>query len=126
MAQVTVLLVDDDPLLRSLGKELLEHLGYRVEVAGDGPEAMQVFRRAAAVDLVILDFYLPGQDGYQVLQALKSLDPGVRVLLASGFFSSQDEARLKAGGARDLINKPYRLGELKERIQKVLAGQEGG
>lgn len=125
MAPVTILLVDDDPLIRSLGKELLERLGYRVAVAEDGAEALTVWRRLGGLDLVILDYHLPGQDGCQVLGQLRTLDPGVRVLMASGFFSSQDVARLKEEGARGLIYKPYRVAELQSRIQKVLSGLEG-
>ncbi len=125
MAPVTILLVDDDPLIRTLGKELLERLGYRVEVAEDGAEALKVWRGLGGVDLVIMDYNLPEEDGCQVLVKLRTLDPGVRVLMASGFFSSQDVARLKEEGARGLIYKPYRLAELQSRIQEVLSGLSG-
>ena len=64
----TILLVDDDPLIRGLGQELLEHLGYRMETAGDGTEAQKKFHRLGRVDLVWLDFYLPGHDGRQALR----------------------------------------------------------
>ncbi|MHB8068592.1 MAG: response regulator [Desulfobaccales bacterium] len=120
-----ILLVDDDALIRSLGKELLEHLGYQVEVAQDGPEALEIFRRLGGVDLVILDFYLPGRDGLQVLQDLKALDAQVRVLLASGFFPAEEVARIKEMGAAGLIYKPYRVAELESRIRLVLQGMSG-
>ena len=90
--------MDDDPLIRGLGQELLEHLGYRVETAGDGSEALAKFQKMGRVDLVVLDYYLPGQNGCQVLKEFKILDKRARVLVASGFFSSQDTASLKAGG----------------------------
>ncbi len=125
MAPVTILLVDDDPLIRTLVKELLERLGYRVEVAEDGAEALKVWRSLGGVDLVIMDYNLPEEDGCQVLGKLRTLDPGVRVLMASGFFSFQDVARLKEEGARGLIYKPYRLAELQSRIQQVLSGLGG-
>ena len=51
---LTILLVDDDPLIRVLGQELLEHLGYRVVTAADGPEALEKFQRMGLVDLVLL------------------------------------------------------------------------
>lgn len=120
-----ILLVDDDPLIRSLGKELLEHLGYKVEAARDGREAKDLYRRLGQVDLVILDYYLPDRDGLQVLQDLQALDPGVRVLVASGFFSSQEVARIKEMGAAGFIYKPYRLAELESRIRLVLQGMPG-
>lgn len=123
-APTTILLVDDDPLIRILGRELLEHLGYRVETAEDGSEALQKYRQGRA-DLVVLDFYLPDQSGGQVLRQFKALDAHVRVLMASGFFSSQEAANLKQEGALGLIHKPYRLPDLDLRIRAVLSGRSG-
>jgi CheY-like chemotaxis protein len=120
-----ILLVDDDPLIRGLGQELLEHLGYRVETAGDGSEALKKFQGMKRVDLVVLDYYLPGQNGYEVLKEFKMLDKRARVLVASGFLTSQDMANLKEEGALGLINKPYRLADLQHRIKAVLAGRSG-
>jgi CheY-like chemotaxis protein len=121
----TILLVDDDPLIRGLGRELLEHLGYRVETAGDGSEALKKFQGMSRVDLVVLDYCLPGQNGCEVLKEFKILDKRARVLVASGFLSTQDMASLKAEGALGLISKPYRLGDLQYRIKAVLAGRSG-
>jgi DNA-binding NarL/FixJ family response regulator len=69
--------------------------------------------------------YLPGQNGGQVLREFKALDDRVRVLMASGFFSPQEATSLKKEGAWGLIYKPYRLTELENRIQAVLAGRSG-
>ncbi|MDD2901892.1 MAG: response regulator [Syntrophales bacterium] len=120
-----ILLVDDDPLIRSLGKELLEHLGYKVETASDGREALECYHRLKGVDLVILDYYLPDRDGLKVLDDLRAFDPGVRVLVASGYFSTQEVDRIKATGAAGFIYKPYRLSELENRIRLVLQGASG-
>jgi CheY-like chemotaxis protein len=125
MAPVTILLVDDDPLIRLLGRELLEHQGYQVKAAGDGVEALRLYRSLGKVDLVILDYYLPDQNGLEVLEQLKALDPKVRVIMASGFFSPQEVARLAEGGAQGVIHKPYHLAELETRIRKALAGFSG-
>jgi two-component system, cell cycle sensor histidine kinase and response regulator CckA len=121
----TILLVDDDPLIRGLGQELLEHLGYRVETAEDGSEALKKFQGMKQVDLVLLDFFLPGQNGCEVLKEFKLLDKRTRVLVASGFLSSQDMADLKKEGASGMINKPYRLKDLQHRIKAVLGGRSG-
>jgi len=121
----TILLVDDDPLIRNLGQELLEHLGYKVETAGDGSEALKKFKGMERVDLVLLDYFLPGQNGCEVLKEFKLLDKRARVLVASGFLSSQDMASLKKEGALGMINKPYRLTELQHRIKAVLGGRSG-
>jgi two-component system cell cycle sensor histidine kinase/response regulator CckA len=121
----TILLVDDDPLILVLGQELLERLGYRVETARDGSEALAKYRQMGRADLVLLDFYLPGQTGREVLKEFKSLDQGARVLMMSGFLSSRDMAKLKQEGALGLINKPYRVTELQSRIKAVLGGRSG-
>jgi DNA-binding response OmpR family regulator len=122
---VTILLVDDDPMIRSLGGELLAHLGYEVITAADGPAAVRAYRQHGSVDLVILDHHLPGHSGLSVLQTLKTGDPGVRVLMASGYFSPHEVVRLRDSGAVGLIHKPFRVGELETRIRLALAGLSG-
>jgi two-component system cell cycle sensor histidine kinase/response regulator CckA len=124
--RVTILLVDDDPLIRSLGRELLEKLGYRVAAAGDAYEALEFYRRLGGADLVILDYYLPDRDGCHILQELKALDGEVRVLMASGFFPAREAARLRKEGALGFINKPYRVAELESRIEEALRGCRPG
>ncbi len=120
MARANIVLIDDDPLIRSLGKELLEALGYRVATAQDGMEAIQVYRRQDRVDLVILDYHLPDRNGHLVMQDILALDPGIRIMMTSGYFSSKEAARLKESGAAGLIDKPFRLKELAARIREVL------
>lgn len=122
---VTILLVDDDPLICTLGRELLETLGYQVKVARDGPEALRLYQQARRPDLVILDYYLPGDNGSHILAQLKGLDPKVRVMLASGFLASQEVARLKEQGASGLIYKPFRVQDLEAQIRRILAGPPG-
>lgn len=124
-AGATILLVDDDPLIRGLGRELLENLGYRVETAADGAEALKKYQQMGGADLVVMDYYMPGLKGGQVLREFKTLDRRARVLVASGFISSQEAARLKEQGALGLIQKPYRLTELARRIRAALAARPG-
>lgn len=122
---VKILLVDDDPLICQLGRTLLENLGYQVEVARAGREALRLYRKRKRPDLVILDYYLPGDNGSDVLEKIKNLDPEARVVLASGFLPPQEVAHLKEQGASGLIYKPFRLQELEARIRQVLAGEPG-
>ncbi len=116
---VTILLVDDDPLILELGQELLEHLGYRVETASDAAPALEVFARQGA-DLVIMDYRLPGMDGCRLLQELQALNAGVRVLVATGHLSPQEVTRLWAGGVGGIIYKPFRLEELQQQLKAAL------
>ncbi len=122
---INILLVDDEPLICALGRELLENLGYQVEVARAGPEALRLYQQERRPDLVILDYYLPGDNGAHILGQLKNLDPEARVVLASGFLAPQEVAHLKEQGASGLIYKPFRVKELEAQIQRILAGQPG-
>jgi len=120
MASRTILLVDDDPLIRQLGGELLGHLGFRVATAGDAPQALEAFHSLDRVDLVILDYHLPGMNGHWLLQKLKGLDAGVRVLMASGFLSIREATRLLESGVQGIICKPFRLVELQPLLQALM------
>lgn len=122
---VHILLVDDDPLIRILGRELLENLGYRVEIAGDGAEVLEQCARGQVPDLVILDFHLPVSSGLEVVQRLRASHPEVRVLVASGFFSAQEVAELREMGAAGFLHKPFRVSELRSRIEEILGGPAG-
>ncbi|MFZ2088424.1 MAG: response regulator [Desulfobaccales bacterium] len=117
---IQILLVDDDLHIRSLGRELLEKLGYGVETAENGWEVLEKLRQGRPLDLVILDYHLPGMNGLEVMARLKTLYPGAEVLMASGFFSNQEKEQLRAGGARGFLDKPFRLKELQSRIEEIL------
>ena len=124
-SKANILLVDDDPHIRSLGREILEKLGYQVETAAHGEEVLARFSQGQALDLVILDYHLPGMSGLEVIHRLKGLYPGTEVLVASGFFSNRDKEQLTAGGATGFLCKPFRLGELRSRIEEVLGEFSG-
>jgi CheY-like chemotaxis protein len=117
---IQILLVDDDLHIRSLGRELLEKLGYGVETAENGEEVLKKLHQGRPLDLVILDYHLPGMSGLEVMRRLKTLYPGIEVLVASGFFSNREKEQLTAGGARGFLDKPFRMRELKSLIEEVL------
>jgi two-component system, cell cycle sensor histidine kinase and response regulator CckA len=117
--KVRIWLVDDDPHIRSLGGELLERLGYDVETAEQGEEVLEKFRQGRSVDLVILDYHLPGMSGLEVCRRLKNLDPGIRLLVASGFSSAREIEQFKAAGAAGFLRKPFRLKEIQSQIEEI-------
>jgi CheY-like chemotaxis protein len=122
---VQILLVDDDLHIRSQGRELLEKLGYVVETAENGEEVLEKFHQGRPRDLVILDYHLSGMSGLEVVQRLTALYPETEALVASGFFSNREKEALTAGGARGFLDKPFRLKELKSRIEEVLEERAG-
>ena len=86
----TILLVDDEAIIRNLGRTILQRYGYRVLLAEDGLEALQVYRQhGEPIDLVILDLVMPRLSGHDTLRQLQQLDPDVRVLFSSGYSAEQ-------------------------------------
>jgi two-component system, cell cycle sensor histidine kinase and response regulator CckA len=117
----TVLLVDDEEIVRKIGAEMLGMLGFKVVTACDGLEAVKIFETRDDIALVILDLTMPIMDGEQCFLELRRIRPQIKVLISSGF-SEQVVSRRFAG--RDLagcILKPYSLSALRETLKKVQA-----
>jgi signal transduction histidine kinase len=117
-----ILLVDDDELIRHTGTRLLELLGYSVVVAEGGEAALAAYEREGTnLALVILDLVMPHPDGAETFRALRQLDPGVKVLLSSGYeLGPQAEDLLKAG-AVGFVAKPFEVAALSAAVSKALA-----
>ena len=121
----TVLLVDDEQMLRKLGQSALTSLGFAVLLAKDGVEALEVFRQHKdEVRCVVCDVTMPRMDGWETLTALRKLAPGLPVVLASGY----DKAQVMAGNHPQLperfLSKPYHLQELGDAVRRALAGKK--
>ncbi len=116
-----ILLVDDEAMIRKLGRKILERDGYTVVTASDGREALDIFARdRTELDIVILDMTMPLLSGLQVLERMRTLDPDVRVILSSGYpvesgYAGPIEARPAA-----FLQKPYRADALSRIVREVL------
>jgi len=119
-----ILLVDDEALVVNVGKYILEDAGYRVIVAGSGEEALDIYtRQGHEIDLVILDYVMPGINGFQTWQKLAEMKPDIRVLFWSGYLADTEVSRLIADKSCDFIAKPYQIPDLLAKIGRML-GQE--
>ncbi|MHC1728932.1 MAG: response regulator [Syntrophobacteraceae bacterium] len=118
----TVLLVDDEPFVRSMAKSMLETiLGYEVVEACDGSEALEIFRvRKDEISLVILDLSMPGMNGWETLSALRNLRPDIPVILSSGYNEAQVRQESHREQPQAFLHKPYRLNDLKSIISQAL------
>ncbi len=117
----TILVVDDEEMIRDLAKEVLEKFGYQVVTVKDGETALDLYRREGdRVDLIILDLIMPGMGGTRCLEELQEIDPDVKVLLASGFVSDSQGGESLASGAKGIISKPYEIKMMLELIREVL------
>jgi two-component system, cell cycle sensor histidine kinase and response regulator CckA len=117
----TILLVDDEPSIIDVGAQLLELLGYKVFVAASGVEAVEVFhRRHSEIELVILDMIMPHMSGGETFDMLKAIDPGVLVVLSSGYSMTGEAGDIVAKGCKGFIQKPFTPAELSRTIREAL------
>ena len=115
----TILLVDDESMIRDLGRFVLEQNGFRVLHAEDGTDAVETFaRHHAEIDLVVLDVTMPRMSGRDAFQHMVRLVPDARILFSTGY-SADDVAGLD--GAVGLLSKPYRPSELLAAVRAALA-----
>jgi len=117
----TILFVDDDEEIITVGRKILASLGYTVLVAGGGQSAVDLFiDQHERIDLVILDYVMPGMGGREVFDALVQIQPDVNVLLSSGYSSTDQVAALIESGCRGFIQKPYDTVKMSRTIRTIL------
>lgn len=116
---VSILLADDDDLLRDLVKDVLEEEGYIVYAVGDGDTAIDVLWEHQDISLAVLDIMMPGADGMQVLKEIREKSD-IPVLMLTALGDSGSELNALRGGANDYVNKPFHYDILLERIKNLL------
>ena len=117
----TILVVDDDQEIRDMTREVLESLGYAVQSAVTGEEALEAYKNLGkSIDLVLLDLNMPGMGGRKCLQELLQLDPRAKVIIVSGYTAMGHGRDALSFGARGFIGKPYRFKELAAKLREVL------
>jgi len=122
----TVLLVDDEDVIREVGKDMLDAMGYQVLLASDGRDAIEIYRHNQdQVYLVLLDMIMPRLSGQQVYKRLKELNPNVKVLLSSGYSLDSEAAEIMAQGCNGFIQKPFDINSLSRAIRKILEPEAG-
>ncbi|WLT30451.1 ABC transporter substrate-binding protein [Geothrix sp. PMB-07] len=114
-----VLLVDDEPDLRGSIQSMLEHLGFEVEAAKDGLEALERFSPGAYA-LVLMDLTMPRMDGKEAFRRMKELDPTVKVVLSSGYNEQEAIQQFLGRGLAGFIQKPYQMKTLVEALERAL------
>jgi len=123
MGTETILLVDDEAVILNVGKEIIETLGYHVLVASGGLEAIDVYsRNRKRIALVILDMVMPDLDGGKTFDALKDIDPGVRVILSSGYSLNSEAEGIMQRGCKAFMQKPFNAHAISRTLRQVLDG----
>ena len=116
-----VLLVDDSGLARRSTRRVLEEAGYDVVEAEDGLSALERFA-VEKPDIVLLDLVMKGMYGLDVLEKLRQMDPGARVIVVSADVQTSSRDLVQAAGASGFINKPAAPGQVVGMVEQVLKG----
>ncbi len=121
----TILVVDDEPMIRDLAKKMLEKSGYSVLTAGSGKEGVEVYGlHKSEISLVILDLIMPKMGGKQCLEELLKVDPQVMALIASGFAVKGDTKTFLDTAAKGIVAKPFNISDMLRTVRRVLDGTE--
>jgi CheY-like chemotaxis protein len=117
--------MDDEESVLNVAAEMLRHLGYEVNLARGGIEAVQMYKKAMVsdypFDMVITDLTVPGDiGGVETLRRLKEMDPQVKVIVSSGYANDPAMADFKGFGFSDCLKKPYTAFEISETVKRIL------
>lgn len=116
-----ILIVDDSSLARRTARAMLEDLGFAVDEARDGAQALERYF-IDRPDLVLLDMVMTGMYGLDVLAKLRELNPEVRVIVATADIQQSTQEEVRAAGAAGFINKPLNKQRLQTLVSSVLQG----
>jgi len=111
------MVVDDEPLVRTLARRMLESAGYQVHEAADGLDALATLARLGRVDVVVTDLQMPNMDGVALATCLAGRSPPVPTLIISGFDHHPD----KVARLGPFLPKPFGSDQLLEQLELVLA-----
>jgi two-component system, cell cycle sensor histidine kinase and response regulator CckA len=117
----TVLVVEDEEAMVHLLKKLLPQAGYRLLVAMDGQEAIDLYHdHKDEIDIVLLDLGLPKVTGFDVIQNLKEQNPAVRIVITTGYLGVDLKSELFRAGVKDCIHKPYLIDDVVKRLGSLI------
>lgn len=121
-SSASVLVVDDDKNQRNMLRFALESRGFRVTAVSSGQEALEL-AKTARFDAAVCDVMMPGVDGLATLKGLKDAQPGLEVIMATGYGTAETAMRSKRLGALNYLAKPYELKELMDLLDVALRGR---
>lgn len=116
-----LLLIDDEEVIREIGSEMFESLGFNCITAPDGAQGIQLYKEnMASIRLVVLDIELPGLSGEKVYESLKEINPDIKILLVSGYGKEYLEACYFKKKLEHFVSKPFQLNKLSQKIDLLM------
>ena len=113
--------MDDEDMIIDVGEQLLEKMGYTVLIARSGKKAMDIYTKdKGKIDIVILDMIMPDLSGSETYDRFKEINPGIKVLLSSGYSIDGQATEILKRGCDGFIQKPFTMEQLSRSIRKVL------
>lgn len=120
VAGQSVLVADDEEVVRKIATIALNRRGYRVLTATNGEEALEMLRQDADISLVILDLTMPVMTGEQAIPLIKALRPGIPIILSSGFSEAEIARRIVSAGVTWFLQKPYTVAAIAAKVKEAL------
>ncbi len=115
-----ILIIDDEANIRTMMRLALEHSGYNVDVAEDGPSGVQRYGDGSEFDLVLVDQRMPGMNGTEVQRDLRKKNPEAKIILTTAFGTVDLAARVMDAGAADFLRKPFTADTLRLAVKSAL------
>ena len=117
----TIHFVDDEDIILDVGQGIIEKLGYEVLIAKSGKEAIKIYKENHnRIDMVILDMIMPEMGGGETYDKLKEINPGIKVLLSSGYSIDGEATKILERGCNGFIQKPFNMTDLSKKIREIL------
>jgi len=118
----SVLLVDDEQRILTVGEEICRSLGYNVITVDSGKEALKIYKaKQESINLVILDMIMPEMNGLETFVELKKLNPDIKVLLSTGYSIDSKAQKMLNNGCKGYILKPYNVINFSHKLREILA-----
>ncbi|MES2503428.1 MAG: response regulator [Myxococcota bacterium] len=115
----TIMVVDDDDLLRELVANEFETKGYKVHLAGNGIEALKILEENPDISIILSDVRMPKMDGIELLKNVKAKDPKTPVFIFISGYSDYEPSEINAMGADRVFDKPFNINKIFEAVSKL-------
>ena len=117
----TILLVDDEELIRDIGMSILSRAGYQVLSVSNGEQALEILQqRGSDIPLVIMDLIMPGKGGMQCCEEILAMDRGAKIVVSSGHLTVAGKEKMAEFGVKGFVEKPFKMSTLLRTVRGVL------